>query len=329
MGWRVTRRGQVVVGLVVVALVAVIAIVVAVNQGAGPFGDQEGCTASVDGHAVALDTEQSENAALIAGIAVRRGLPARAVSIALATAYQESDLRNVLHGDRDSLGLFQQRPSQGWGTAEQVQDPVYATNAFYDALVQVDGYREMPITEAAQAVQRSGFPLAYAAHEDDARALASALTGNSPDGQFTCTVDDAPDEESDQLDRTGLTGRAATVRDELEAVFGDQALGGFAPDGVDSGHMEGSAHYEGRAIDVFFRPINAPNRRRGWAMAYYLVAQADRLHVATVIFDDMIWTARRDEEGWRGYDPGDVRGKSPQTVKVLEHRDHVHVDVHD
>ena len=95
---------------------------------------------------------------------MRRGLPARAASIALATAYQESKLRNLDHGDRDSLGLFQQRPSQGWGTAEQLQDPYYAVNAFYDALVKVDGYQAMRITEAAQKVQRSGFPEAYEDH---------------------------------------------------------------------------------------------------------------------------------------------------------------------
>ena len=89
-----------------------------------------------------LTTEQAENATLIAAIGVSRGLPARAVSIALATAYQESKIRNLTHGDRDSLGLFQQRPSQGWGTEEQVRDPYYATNAFYDALAKIPDYKD-------------------------------------------------------------------------------------------------------------------------------------------------------------------------------------------
>ena len=108
----------------------------------------------VGGVVVDLSTEQAENATTIVAVAVRRGLPARAASIALATAYQESKLRNLDHGDRDSLGLFQQRPSQGWGTA--AADPAtryYAVNAFYDALQKIDGYQTMRITEAAQEVQ--------------------------------------------------------------------------------------------------------------------------------------------------------------------------------
>jgi hypothetical protein len=304
----------------------VAAVAVAVRLGFGPLPDPQVCTATVDGHTARLDTEQAENAALIAAIGVRRGLPARAVSIALATAYQESKITNLDHGDRDSLGLFQQRPSQGWGTAEEIQDPEYATNAFYDALQQVDGYEEMRITEAAQRVQRSGFPEAYEDHAADARALASALTGFSPDGQFSCVVRQGADDEPDDLDSAGLTGRAAAVREDLEDVFGDLALGGFAPGGVSTGHQEGSAHYDGRAIDVFVRPVDEENRRRGWAIAYYLVAQAERLDVDHLIFDGRIWSSgRRSEEGWRDYDPGDRSGDRA----ILEHRDHVHVDVLD
>lgn len=296
---------------------------VAVIRGTGPLADPEGCTAVVEGHTVELDTEQAENAALIAAIGVRRGLPARAVSIALATAYQESKIVNIEHGDRDSLGLFQQRPSQGWGTETQILDPVYSTNKFYDALVRIDGYETMRITEAAQKVQRSAFPEAYEDHAEDGRALASALTGWSKHA-FTCVVRHDAEEEPDDLDGAGLTHRAAVVREELENVFGKQALGGFQAGGVSNGHMEGSAHYEGRAIDVFVRPINAGNKRRGWAMASYLVAQADRLGVAHVIFDDRIWTAGDlSENGWRDYDPGETPGNR----KILEHRDHVHVDV--
>ncbi len=145
------------------------------------------CAAALDGTSWYLDPDQADNAALLAATALRRGLPARAVTIALATALQESKLRNIDHGDRDSVGIFQQRPSQGWGTVEQMMDPVYATNAFYDALVKVPGYQDLPVTEAAQAVQRSAFPDAYAQHEARARAWASALTGYSP-GAVTCTL---------------------------------------------------------------------------------------------------------------------------------------------
>ena len=166
--------------LAVAVLVVVAAVGYGVLRGADSlFPASDECTVEVDGHRVELTVEQAENAALITAISVRRGLPARAASIALATAYQESDLTNLESGDRDSLGLFQQRPSQGWGTPEEILDPVYATNAFYDALAEVDGYESLEITDAAQEVQRSGFPEAYADHEADARALASALTGNS------------------------------------------------------------------------------------------------------------------------------------------------------
>ncbi len=288
-----------------------------------PFLASDLCTAEVDGHTVTLDPEQAEHAGLITAIGVSRGLPARAASIALATAYQESDLRNLDSGDRDSLGLFQQRPSQGWGTEEQVQDPVYATNAFYDALVKVDGYESMEITVAAQEVQRSGFPDAYADHEKDARALASALTGNSR-AAFSCRLGGEPDETGTDLRDSGLTDRADVVRGELEEMFGPP-LGGFAPGGVTTGHMEGSAHYEGRAIDAFVRPVNATNKVRGWAIAHWLVSQADRLDIRTVIFDDRIWTAGdRSDDGWRDYDPPERSGDRA----ILEHRDHVHVDVY-
>ncbi|MCX6400932.1 MAG: hypothetical protein NTX33_13515 [Propionibacteriales bacterium] len=310
----------VVVGIAALATVVGVGIAVlrvTENLVGGPDGD---CTVTVDEHTVEIDAEQAEYASLIASIAVRRGLPARAASIALATAYQESKLDNIDYGDRDSLGLFQQRPSQGWGTREQILDPVYSTNAFYDALVKIDGYEDMEITVAAQKVQRSAFPDAYADHEADGRALASALAGYSP-ATFTCDLDGgAPSADAD-LTPNGLTARANATRKELLERFGNLSLGGYAPEGVDSGHIEGSAHYDGRAIDVFVRPISKANNIRGWAMAHYLVANAARLDVRTVIFDDRIWTAGR--EGWRDYDPPN----SPGDIKILEHRDHVHVDV--
>ena len=312
----------------VAAIGVVAATLVLVDRGVRPILDLDGssCTAEVDGHEVTIDLEQAENASLITAVALQRGMPARAASIALATAYQESKLYNIDYGDRDSVGLFQQRPSQGWGTVAQLTDPEFATNAFYDALAQVDGYRELEITVAAQEVQRSAYPDAYADHEEDARALASALTGNSPRGLW-CDVPGDADEAPDDLDAQGLVARAAAVRRDLEARFGSLSLGGFEPAGVSSGHMEGSAHYEGRAIDVFVRPINAENRKRGWAIASYLVANADRLKINTLIFDDRIWKAgSRSDSGWTDYR---VPSSSGGDRAILEHRDHVHVDVVD
>jgi hypothetical protein len=314
-------RTGAVVALAAVGVVA--AVGYGVSQHVAPLLEPAACTATVGGRTVELTQEQAENAALISAIAVRRGMPARAATIALATAYQESKLYNLETGDRDSLGLFQQRPSQGWGSRSEVLDPAHAANAFYDALTKVGGYQAMPVTEAAQEVQRSGHPDAYADHEADARVLASALTGNSHHA-FSCRVDDDVRPERDRLDPSGLTHRAEVVRREVSGLFA-APLGGFAPGGVTTGHMPGSAHYEGRAVDVFVRPVSATNKVRGWAIAQYLVAMAHRLDVQTVIFDDRIWTAARSDEGWRDYDPPERSGDRA----ILEHRDHVHVDVFD
>ncbi|MBF8193343.1 C40 family peptidase [Nonomuraea sp. K274] len=124
-----------------------------------------------------LDGEQQNHAALIVQVAMERGLPARAAVIAVATTLQESQLRNLRYGHLDSLGLFQQRPSQGWGTPEQILDPRYATSTFYDRLVKVARWEQLPLTRAAQAVQRSGRPDAYAQWEPFAQRAVDALTG--------------------------------------------------------------------------------------------------------------------------------------------------------
>lgn len=111
-----------------------------------------------------LDPEQYANAVTIYQVGVKMGMSARDIQIALITAMQESSLRNLKYGDRDSQGLFQQRPSQGWGTVEQVTDPIYATRKFFTELKKVENRGSMAMTEAAQAVQRSAFPDAYAKH---------------------------------------------------------------------------------------------------------------------------------------------------------------------
>ena len=281
----------------------------------------EQCEAAAGGHAARVTVEQAANAATIAAVAARRGLPARAATIAIATAMQESKLRNVTYGDRDSLGLFQQRPSQGWGTAAEVLDPVHAAGAFYDALVKIDGYKTMDINDAAQRVQRSGHPEGYAKHESRARALASTLMGYSPAG-FTCAIRQGTYEAEAQGPR-GLTPRAAAALAAVEDAFGAQSTGGYAPGGVSTGHMAGSAHYEGRAVDIFYRPVTEEKRRAGWATAHWLVAHADDLGVETVIYDGRWWTASRSTAGWREYTPPG----GPTSDATLMHRDHVHLDV--
>lgn len=307
----------VVASLVLVAAVGLVVIRLAADR----IVFQEACTAEAGGAKARVSLEQAGNAATIAAVAARRGLPARAATIALATALQESRLRNLDHGDRDSVGLFQQRPSQGWGTAAQVQDPVYAAGKFYDALVKINGYKTMDINDAAQLVQRSGHPEAYAKHETRARALASALMGYSR-AAFTCALrPNGVDKE--ETGPSGLTPRAGIALGNVEAAFGEQATGGYSPAGVTDGHMDSSAHYSGRAVDVFYRPVTDAKRRAGWATAQYLVANAERLDLATVIYDGRIWTARRSVQGWRDYTPSTGAIDDP----TLMHRDHVHLDV--
>ena len=141
--------------------------------------------ANAESVAYTLDIDQAANSTTIAVVGKRLGMPDHAVTVALATALQESKLHNLPYGDRDSLGLFQQRPSQGWGTSTEILTPSYAAAAFYRELKKVDGWETLPVTDAAQKVQRSGAPTAYAQWEGEARTLAVALTGQNPAG-LTC-----------------------------------------------------------------------------------------------------------------------------------------------
>ncbi|MFD4829183.1 C40 family peptidase [Streptomyces uncialis] len=130
---------------------------------------------------IELPAEQIPHAKTIVATGVSLGVPDRGQVVALATALQESRLRNLDYGDRDSLGLFQQRPSMGWGTPDQIRDPVYASTKFYEGLLKVPGWQSMTITQAAQAVQISGFPDAYAQWEPLSRALQTAIIEILPD----------------------------------------------------------------------------------------------------------------------------------------------------
>ncbi|GAA3295005.1 hypothetical protein ACFFON_13090 [Arthrobacter citreus] len=248
-----------VLALVVLFLVAVTVYAVSVFRGPEDKpAPPPSCTAAADGAEYHLTPARAETAALIAGISVRRGLPARAASIAVATAIQESGLRNLNYGDDagpDSRGLFQQRPSQGWGTEEQVTDPVYAANAFYDALEKVPNYADLPLTVAAQTVQRSAFPDAYADHEAEAKAFASALTGHSP-AAMTC-----------RLDPPSASGSPEAVLAAMEAVYGPV-----------------QATVDGSRITV------AGSGSYGWSLAEWAVASAETLSVDSVAFDERRWT---------------------------------------
>ena len=164
------------------AAVAVYAVDHREGAGAEPGGGGASATgcASVGGSASGLSgyrRDQVNNATTIIATGKKLGVPERGRVVAIAAALQESGLVNVNHGDRDSLGLFQERPSQGWGTPAQVMNPEYAATQFYRHLLKVRGWQQMSVTDAAQAVERSGFPNAYAKHEPAARRIVASLSG--------------------------------------------------------------------------------------------------------------------------------------------------------
>jgi hypothetical protein len=184
---RGARRAWLISGSLVMLGLAIAAGVLA-GGSHGP-AQPSGCTFGADSGPgrYTITPEQAQNAAIIAAVALRRALPDHAVTVALATSFQESELRDLRYGDLDSVGLFQQRPSQGWGTVAQILDPNYAATAFFDHLNQIAGWQTMPVTEAAQLVQHSASPDAYAAWETESRSLARALTGEVPAG-LSCTL---------------------------------------------------------------------------------------------------------------------------------------------
>jgi hypothetical protein len=206
-----------------------------------------------------LSTEQAANAATISAVATARELPSRAATIALATALQESKLINVEYGDRDSVGLFQQRPSQGWGSQGQILDPRYAAGRFFDALVKVRGWQTMRLAAAAQAVQQSAHPTAYQQWEDQAGVLAKAFTGAEP-ALVSCSFPEP------------------TVAASPAKVM--QLLALELP------HTKVSATAQ----------IGELTSVQPWATVGWLVAKADRLGIEAVALDGRRWTR---SDGWQ------------------------------
>ncbi|MFE6405947.1 heavy metal transporter [Streptomyces sp. NPDC057837] len=295
------RRGRLFrCGSAFVALLAVAGYLVVQYITGGASGP--GCkvvSGKGDGASYEFTPEQAVNAATITAVGTARGLPERAVTIALATALQESALRNIDHGDRDSLGLFQQRPSQGWGTPKEIMDPTYSAGEFYDHLVKVPGYTRLPLTDAAQRVQRSGFPQAYAKHEPDAALLAAALTGQSA-ATLTCEGRPAATRAS------GPDGvRAALVRDfgrdALEPA-GAQVDGSAAVAPTPSASATGGSG--GRTVTLPVDPgtdeaAGRGARQRGWQLAHWAVANAAELHIARVTYAGREWVAGNTASQWR------------------------------
>ncbi|WP_345456112.1 hypothetical protein [Actinoallomurus oryzae] len=226
-----------------------------------PYLHGTSCEARADAAVMPLDLEQAANASTIAAVALRRKLPERATVIAYATALQESHLRNLESGDRDSVGLFQQRPSQGWGSAKKLKDPAYAAGRFFGALVKVKDYTGLPVHEAAQKVQRSADGSAYAQHEEDAKTLATAFTGHVP-ASVRCWY--PPNKRKKNSDtRAALAELRATLK--------------LSDDGDE---------------------LPAPTSRSGWTMASWLVTHAQTYGLREVRYSGRHWRASDGHSGW-------------------------------
>jgi hypothetical protein len=206
-----------------------------------------------------LSTEQAANAATISAVVTRRRLPLQAATVALAVALQESKLVNVEYGDRDSVGLFQQRPSQGWGSTGQILDPRYAAGRFFDALVKVPDWERKQLTVAAQAVQQSAHPAAYQQWEDQATVLARAFTGAEP-ALVSCAFPEPT-----------VAASPTKVMELLALELPHRALAASSQVGE-------------------LRPTAA------WATVGWLVAKADRLGIEAVAHGGRRWTRT---DGWR------------------------------
>jgi hypothetical protein len=232
------------------------------------------CITTVGDASAVLAPEQMANAATIAAVGIRRGVPTRAITVALATALQESKLQNLKGGDRDSIGLFQQRPSQGWGTADQIADPRYAAGKFYGALVRVKGWEQMAIEKAAQAVQKSADGTAYARWADKAQVLATALTG-AASGAVGCTITDQPAQRG--------AAAASALADGVATDWGNVRT-------VNESSVVGLV----LAVD---------GTRTGWQYAHWLVSHAADQNVQRVRFGDQVWTAKSGSWSKASTDP--------------------------
>jgi hypothetical protein len=262
------------------ALVLAVAGYLAVNsfRSVTPAPPPPGCQAGIGVDAITLDTDQAAIAATIAGVAAWHRLPRQAVTIAYATALQETKLQNLDYGDLDSVGVFQQRPSQGWGPAADLEDPVYATTKFFAALVRVPHYTKLPVDQAAQAVQHSADGAAYGDWAGVAAELSGYFTGRSPHG-VSCWYTPS-----------GTADLAGAER-ELTRTFGPQGAEGvlvrITTDRSAQKNKKGSV------------AVVHTERDAAWAVASWLVANAQNYRISEVRYAGYEWNAADGGVGWQ------------------------------
>jgi hypothetical protein len=248
-----------------------------------------GCQAGTGANAIGLDFGQTADAATIAGVAARDRLPREALTVAYATAWQESKLENLNYGDRDSVGIFQQRPSEGWGSTAELEDPAYAAGVFFEALVKIPGYAKLPVDVAAQEVQRSADGSAYEQYAQSGAALAAALTA-APHA-VTCWYDPASQAASEGVSAK-LNLRAAL------SGFADS----FGRPGTDGAVTSVSVARSGGSAVI------SAARGDGWTAANWLVANASSYGITQVSYGGYQWKAGLGETSWQA-EPGSSGGR--------------------
>ncbi len=247
-----------------------------------------GCQAGFGANALPLDFVQASDAAIIAGVAERAHLPRKALTIAYATALQESKLENLSYGDLDSVGIFQQRPSQGWGSAAQLENPAYAATAFFDALVKIPGYTRLAVHPAAQDVQHRADGEAYQQYAQTGAVLAAEFTATPH--AVTCWYDPASQAASNGVS-TRLNLRAA-----MKAM--DQTFGRPRENGpVLRATTARSAASETVRVTA----------GSGWAVANWLLTSASSYGITKLRYGGYQWTAGLTETSWQT-DPGGAAG---------------------
>jgi len=241
-----------------------------------------GCQAGTGDNAIALDFEQAANAATIAGVAVHQQLPGRALTVAYATAFQESKLENLSYGDRDSVGIFQQRPSEGWGTAAQLQDPAFAARAFFRELVKVPNYAKIPVYEAAQSVQKSAYGYAYQQYAQTGAHLAAYYTA-APHA-VTCWYNPSTQAANQGVStKLNLSGAVKGLEDAFGKPGHGQLLTGISRAGA------------GESATATVRTAT----RGGWPVANWLVTNASSYGITQVSYAGYRWTAGLTETSWQ------------------------------
>jgi hypothetical protein len=262
---RSSRRARIAAGVIVLTVVAGVTYLLTTKH--SPLQPQQPteCAVAAGQDEVQLTVSQAAIAATIAGVAARRDLPVRAVAIAYATALQESKLTDLNYGDRDSVGVFQQRPSEGWGTTQEIENPVYASGRFFSALTAVPHYQRLPVYQAAQDVQHSADGTAYGQYATLGAQLAGAFYGAQPHALW-CYYADPPGK-----------ARMAAAATALAGTFGPLRL----------------SRLRDPAMVIRVRRPAA-----GWAVAGWLITHADSYGISDVRYRGYEWLRGHGTGKW-------------------------------